>query len=137
MTGQTPQNPAGIIVLPAARRPNPEIFYGQDDLYTLPITYPRFAHNDTTQVQLANGLSNGTGMGFIDGSAPASYLAEVASFEPGRTRLSGTTPGNFPQRAMAPAQWNAYVAATAGSEPQFAGGSGTFLGAVANPGTGA
>jgi hypothetical protein len=129
--------PAGIVVLPSARQPNPRTFYGQDDLYTLPITYPRFAHNDVVDVQLANGLSNGALAGYRDGSAPASYLAEVAAFQPGQTRLSGTTPGNFPQRAMAPQQWNAYVQATAGSEPQYGGGSGTVMGMVANPGTGA
>ena len=137
MTGQTPQNPAGIVVLPAARRPNPLIFYGQDDLDTLPNTFPRFGSNDVTLVQLANGLANGTAMGFKDGSAPASYLAEVASFEPGKTRQNGTTPGNYPQRSMAPQQLAAYVQATAGSEPQYGGGVGTFMGTLDNPGSGA
>ena len=136
MSEQTPQNPAGINVYPAARRPNPEILYGQDDLDTIPNTFPRYMSPQITQVQLSNGWDR-TNYGYRDGSAPASYLAEVAAFQPGQTRLSGTTPGNFPQKPLSPAQWNAYVQSTAGSEPQYGGGSGTVMGIVANPGSGA
>jgi hypothetical protein len=130
MTGQTPQNPAGIVILPTARVPNPNVLYGQDDIDVLPSSFPRYSTQDTTQVQLYNGLGNGVAQGFVDGSAPASYLAEVASFEPGTTRLSGTTPGNFPQKPLSPQQWDAYVASTAGSEPTYGGGSGTVIGTV-------
>lgn len=136
MSGQTPQAPAGIVVYPGRRMPNPFIQYGQDDIDIIPNTFPRFSTADTTQVQLSNGWDR-TNFGYKDGSAPASYLAEVAAFQPGQTRLSGTTPGNFPQKPLAPQQWNAYVQGTAGSEPQYGGGAGTAMGTVYNPGTGA
>lgn len=136
MTGQTPLNPAGIAVYPAARRPNPEIFYGQDDMIVPPVVFPRFMSPIITQVQLSNGWDR-TDMGMKDPSAAASYLSQVAAFQPGQTRLTGTQPSAFVMTSPAPQQWDAHVANTAGMQPSYTGGVGTVSGIVNTSGAGA
>lgn len=129
MTGQTPLNPAGIAVYPQARGENRNHYYGQEDLIFVPTVFPRYSTPAITQVQLSNGWDR-TDMGMKDPSAAASYLSQVAAFQPGQTRLTGTQPSAFVMTSPAPQQWDAHVASTAGMQPNYTGGVGTVSGIV-------
>jgi hypothetical protein len=131
MSGQTPEVPAGIAVYPAAIVPNQLTQYGQQDKIAVPVIFPRYMTPAITQVQLSNGWDS-TNMGKKDVAAAASYLAEVAAFQPGQTRMTGMMPANFPMTAMAPQTWNNYVQSTAGAQPVNTGGVGTTSGPVTN-----
>ena len=136
MSGQTPLNPAGIAVYPQARGENVKHYYGQEDLVLVPTIFPRYSFPGVFQVQLSNGWDR-TDMGLKDPSAAASYLSQVAAFQPGQTRLTVTQPSNFVMTSPAPQQWDAHVAATAGSQPDYTGGVGTVSGTVYRGGAGA
>lgn len=133
---QNPKNkevPAQINVLPTARGTNPNIWYGQEDTNLMPVMLARYA-TPWNQVQLSNGVDRGD-QGKKDLNPASSYLANVVPLQPGQTRVSGTNPADFPQMQMAPAQWNSYVQATAGLQPQYGTGVGTASAPVFNPGS--
>lgn len=132
---QNPKNkevPAQIVILPTARGANPNVWYGQDDMNLMPVALARFAA--PFQVQLHNGVDT-LDRGQKNLSPAASYLANVVPLQPGQTRVIGTNPADFPQMNMAPAQWNSYVQATAGMQPQYGTGVGTSAAQVYNPGS--
>jgi hypothetical protein len=125
--------PAQIVVLPGSRGPNPNIQYGQEDMNLTPVMLARYA-TPWNMVQLSNGVDRGD-QGMKDLNPASSYLANVVPLQPGQTRVTGTNPADFPQMNMAPAQWAAYVQATAGLQPQYGSGVGTSSAQVYNPGS--
>jgi hypothetical protein len=126
---------AGVVIYPGSRGENPYVWRGQEDTVTVPSQYPRFM-TPWNQVQLSNGWDR-TDWGVRDTSPAASYLSQVAAFQPGQTRLYGSNPADFPMQGMAYPQWQAYVQSTAGAQPSYTGGVGTVNGPVFNPGSGA
>lgn len=135
MAGQTPLDP-NIVVYPGARAPNPNVFYGQDDIVTVPTVFPRYS-TPWNQIQLSNGVDRGD-QGKRDTNPPSNYLYNAAPFQPGQTRMSGTSIGDFPMQGAGYQQWQVYVQTTAGMEPTYNGGPGIIAAnGIINPGTGA
>ena len=128
---------AQVAVYPGARRPNPNVFYGQDDQITVPTQYPRFAMKSVYDVQLSNGW-DATDWGKRDNSPQGSYLSAVAAFQPGQTRLYGSNYADFPMQGVTPQQWSVYVQTTAGAQSQYNGGPGVIAArGISNPSSGA
>lgn len=116
----------------AGKRPNPHILYGQDDIETGPVTFNRIGTR-WADVQLNNGWGQ-TNYGRRMTSVPAQYHWESYPIIPGQARLSGTTRQSFPQVGPAPSQWQQYTQTTAGMQPDYPGGPGSYLGKVHNVG---
>lgn len=135
MSGETPVNPAGIVIYPYARTDNPHVYRGQEDIVTLPVVFPRFMTPDPHQIQLSNGWDK-SNYGKRDVSPQASYLSAVAAFQPGQTRMTGQNPGDFVQQGISYAQWQMY-AQSANPMGQTYVGAGQVAGSFYNPGSGA
>ena len=129
--------PAGMQAYPHTRVPNPPNLYGQQDMVSVPTTFPRFA-TPWGMVQLSNGLDR-TDMGRKQTYVAAGYLAAISPQYPGSTRQFGRNPADFPIKNPSYQQWDTYVQMTAGQEPVSGPGPGYMMGGTGvlmNPGGG-
>jgi hypothetical protein len=117
----------------AGRVPNPHIQYGQDDLTNAPTTFARF-RTRWGGIQLSNGVMR-TNFGRRFTFQRTGYLNNVVQTVPGQSRLSGTTPSNFPMRGPAPSQWQFHVDNGPGSQPSTPGGPGQIMGRITHSGS--
>jgi len=120
--------------------PNPHILRGEMDMEVTPVTFNKYATDQTHQVQLFSGYMAipRNYQRLSSQYRRAGWLGAVIPIEPGRMH-GGQMAGGFAPKGPAPSQVQLAFNATAGNQPNYPGGPGQKIIGVtfSNPGTGA
>lgn len=125
--GNAAQRGPGLQVANGYVYGNPRVPKPELDATREPVTFNRIGTR-WGDVQLGNGWMS-TNYGRRMTHPNAGYLSEVIPVVPGQTRLIGYGQKSaFPMRGPSPSQWQTYTQATAGSQPSYGAGPGSFYG---------
>lgn len=131
------QNPIGIpMSVNAGNHPNPNVLYGQDDMYPYPVTFRRYFN--WAGMQMRTGV-DGIAMHKLAIPAAGYRFGQIPT-TPGLMRIQAQGPADMVPRSNSPQQWDYHVAQqTATQSSTVAGGPGMYLGTsnFRNPGSGA